>query len=253
MAIFNPSEVTGAGHALLAQVLAGTCKLRFTAVQAGDGHFSGDVMDLTELVNYRIDGRIVSVREIGAFAELDCIITNEHLDAFMEFREVGIRARGVMPGENPDDEEEVAALDETGILFAYTNAGNFASPMGPFNGVWLHEELFTIRVYTANTTDISAAITPTSFASEILYSNILSGLNAKNVQDAIDELIGSVGISINDAINNALAIHNTDPNAHQGRFNTIQAELNAIMSLLTQIQNAGSFLGASHLGANYLM
>jgi len=198
MAIFSNSEVTGKGHALLSKVLAGVCELKFTIAQAGDGHFNGDVLDLTELVNHRLDGRIVHVREMGKFTELDCIITNQHLAAFMEFREIGIGAN------DPD---------EGNILFAYANAGSNASPMGPFNGVWLHEEQFTIRVYTANATNIQAEITPSAFATEVVYNNAVSGLSAINAQDAIDELAamsGQPGGSIKDLI----IAHDQDLNAH---------------------------------------
>jgi len=183
MAIFSNSEITRAGHELLTRVLAGECKLKFTLAQAGDGRFDGDVMDLTGLVNHRVDGRIVGVREMGLFTELECLITNQTLTALLEFREIGIRAVGTV--------NDVPIGDS--ILFSYANAGDYASPVGPFNGVWLHEEQFTIRVYTANATDIRAEIVPTTFATEVRFNNTKSGLTAEDVQAAIDELATSVG------------------------------------------------------------
>jgi len=177
MAIFSESKVTKKGHALLAKVLAGITPFNFDIVQAGDGRFDGDVLELTELVSPRIDGKTIGVREMGTFTELEGIITNQTLAAFMEFREIGIRA------DDPD---------EGSILFAYANAGEFASPIGPFNGQWLHEERFTIRVYTANATNITATITPTTFATETYYDNTMSGLVSNNVQGAIDELVTQI-------------------------------------------------------------
>ena len=173
MAIFSATKVTAQGHALIAKVLAGETKFNFDIVQAGDGHFNGDPMDLTALVSHRLDGRIVDVREMGQFTELECIITNQALTAFMEFREFGIRA----------DDPDLGS-----ILFAYANAGDNASPMGPFNGVWLHEERFTVRVFTANATNITATIVQSTFATEVAFINTGTGLTAENVQNAIREL-----------------------------------------------------------------
>ena len=172
MAIFRPTEVTEKGLALLAKVLAGRCKLRFTLIQAGDGVWDEDVVELTSIVNHRLDGRIVSVREMGVFTEIRAMIDNSTLTEFMEFREIALLA------EDPDEGE---------ITFAYSSAEH-PSPIGAWNGTWLHEEEFTINVYTANATNIKATITPVAFASQVKYSNILSGLNAENTQDAIDEL-----------------------------------------------------------------
>jgi len=183
MAIFSATKVTALGHALIAKVLAGETKFNFDIVQAGDGRFDGDVMGLTELLNRRLDGRIVDVREMGTFTELECIITNQNLTAFMEFREFGIRA----------DDPDLGS-----ILFAYANAGDNASPMGPFNGVWLHEERFTVRVFTANATDITATIVQSAFATEIAFINNGTGLSAENVQDAIRELARMLGAHIDE-------------------------------------------------------
>ena len=96
MSIFNPNEVTRAGHALLHRSLSGQCRLHFTIVQAGDGHFDGDFMEITELVNHRLDGRVTDVREGGKFTEVDCHIDNSNLTSYMQFREVGLRATGIL-------------------------------------------------------------------------------------------------------------------------------------------------------------
>lgn len=175
MSIFNSNKLTNQGRALLAKVLAGRTKLNFTIMQAGDGHFDGDVLDLTELVSWRLNGEIVGSRDndVEPFTELDCFFTNETLTEMMEFREVGILA------EDPDDGE---------ILFCYTNAGNNASPIGAFNGIWLHEEFFTIRIYTANAENIRAEISTTAFATQTIFDNRISGLESTRVQGAIDEL-----------------------------------------------------------------
>jgi len=185
MAIFSATKVTAQGHALLAKVLAGETKFNFDIVQAGDGEFDGDVLELTELVNHRLDGRIVGVREMGTFTELECIITNQNLTEFMQFREFGIRA----------DDPDLGS-----ILFAYANAGDNGSPMGPFNGVWLHEERFTVRVYTANATNITATIVQSYFATEIVFDNTGSGLSAENVQDAIRELAQLLNTHIDETV-----------------------------------------------------
>lgn len=176
MAIFSETKVTKQGKALIAKVLSGQTKFNFDIVQAGDGHFDANnenPEDLTELINHRLNGRIVDVREMGEFTEVECIITNQYLTSFMEFREFGIRA---------DDPEHGS------ILFAYANAGDNASPIGPFNGVWLHEFRLVVRVHTANATNITATITASAFASEITFINKDTGLISENIQGAIREL-----------------------------------------------------------------
>ena len=194
--MFNESQVTVKGLALIAKVLAGRTKFNFDTIQAGDGHFNGTVKELTELVSPRLTGKIVRVREMGSFTELSCVITNQHLTNFMEFREIGIRV------DDPD---------EGSILFAYANAGEFASPIGPFNGVWVHEERFTIRVFTANATNITATIEATGYASEMEFINDGTGLVSENVQDAIEEVAEMLTTHINESV------YTSEP--HNIRFN----------------------------------
>ena len=267
MAIFNATKVTKQGHALISKVLAGQAGFNFNMVQAGDGEFEGDPMNLTELVNHRLDGKIVDVREMGQFTELECVITNQNLTAFMEFREFGIRA----------DDPDLGS-----ILFAYANAEDTPSPMGPFNGVWLHEERFTVRVYTANATNITATIAPSASATEITFINTDTKLTATTVQAAIHELSmlisthnsmsingekGAHGIRLNNGMleafdgeswNNTsnirvrdgaleyfdgetwndinitaedLTSHNQDPNAHSALISTLQGQIDEIPGL----------------------
>jgi hypothetical protein len=173
MAIFNKTELTAKGHAYLSKVLAGKSGFVFTGIKAGDGFYTDEILDLTGLVNFRLDGSIVSVKPMGKYAELECLLTNQHLAEFMELREIGIF---------------VADPDEGEILFAYTNAGEYSDPIGPYNGMFLHEEQFTIRVYTANAANIQAELVPTTYAAGIAYVNGVSGLAADNVQGAVDEL-----------------------------------------------------------------
>jgi len=182
MATFGPNTVTRQGFQLISKALAGRTGFNFSLFKAGDGRFTGNPETLTELVNFRLNGRIVGIREDDEFTELECIVDNRELTELMEFREIGIVA------DDPD-------LGQ--ILFAYTNAGEYPAFIGPFSGTWLHEELFKIRVYTANVANITATITPTSFAREIAFDNTGSGLNATNIQDAIVEIIreGQLGSS----------------------------------------------------------
>jgi hypothetical protein len=180
MAIFSETQLTKLGHELLAKVLSGQCQLHFEELWAGDGRYDGDVLDLEELVNPRLQGSIVRVQAMGVFTELEGLVTNEHLTSFLEFRELGVKA--VDP-------------DRGLILFAYTNAGDDADPIGPFNGVFMTEEQFIMRIYTANVAEITATIAPSTFATQISYSNALSGLKATTVQDAIDEHIFTSPVS----------------------------------------------------------
>ena len=232
MALFNHAETTAKGHALLHKVLSGRTKFKFTKIQTGDGHFDGKVSELTALIGPRIDGKIVGLREGGQFSQIDGYINNQDLTEFMEFREIGVFA------QDPDEGE---------ILFSYSNAQEHASPIGPFNGTWLHEESFTIRVYTANATDIQAEISPTAFAAEIRFDNTGTGLNATNLQDSVTELksmLNGQTVNAHDLVHD----HNQDPNAHSDRFAHLQSRLETLSKVGTielsesSIPNNGTIL-----------
>ena len=189
MAQFNDSQITEKGHQLLAKVLSGSTELKFTKIQAGDGYFEGDVWTLTNIISPKLDGKILGVKPIGRITEIEGLITNEKLTEFFSFRELGIYA---------------AKPDEGEILFAYTNAGDRADYIAAFNGQWLAEEHFTIQVYTANASNITAQIIHTSTASEIAYNNQTSGLNATNIQEAIDELKIISSSNANESVSRAM-------------------------------------------------
>ena len=173
MAQFNDSQVTEKGHHLLAKVLSKRTSLDFTKIKAGDGYFEGDIWELTEIISPKLNGKILSVKPNGRVTEVEGLLTNETLTEYFTFRELGIYARDPEEGE---------------ILFAYTNASDKADYMAAYNGQWLAEEHFTIQVYTANASNITAQFIHTSVAGEIAYDNRTSGMAAVNVQDAINEL-----------------------------------------------------------------
>ena len=125
MASIPNSELTAKGHALIHKVHTGRARFHFSGFQAGDGQLKGSIEELTELVNRRIDGKIVHVLEMGTFTQFVCVITNQHLTEGMVLREVGIWA------DDPD---------EGSILYAYADLSQHPSTIGEFSGRWLHEE-----------------------------------------------------------------------------------------------------------------
>jgi hypothetical protein len=178
MAIFKNTQITEKGHALLVKVLSKVCELDFTKMQAGDGEIDvneTDVFRLTGLINPRYDGIVVSATPKGKFSEVYCYFNNEGLTEILIFRELGIFAN------DPDEGE---------ILYAYANAGEYPDPIGPYDKdiAWLHEEQIYVDVYTANAANVNAILVPSSFAVQAAYDNRKSGMQAENVQDAIDEL-----------------------------------------------------------------
>ena len=183
MSVFVETRTTSAGFALLNRVLSGQCLLKFTKFYVGDGLFDGDISGLTDIINRRIKGRIVGIREGGRFTAVTGMISNQHLDGFMELREIGLWATGILSDGSP-----IPELGEEGVLFAYTNTDKLSSIIGEYNGKWFHEEEITLMVYTAYATNIMAEIVASSFAVEISFNNVFSGLRASNIQDAIDEL-----------------------------------------------------------------
>ena len=108
---------------------------------------------------------------------VNAYMTNETLTEFMLFSEVGVFAA------DPDEGE---------ILYAYASAGERGDFLPAYDGSpYIFEENFLIDIYTANVTILKINRVEIRYASEIRFINRRSGLQATNVQDAIDELSGN--------------------------------------------------------------
>ena len=108
MAEFNSHIITNAGRNLLARALAGEGKIIFTKAAFGDQKHSGNLREVTELKNKKLDLNIMNIRNDNGTAVLTVQISNENVEQSFQTEEFGVYAK--IEG------------DITEILYSYTTA-----------------------------------------------------------------------------------------------------------------------------------
>ena len=108
MAEFNSHIITNAGRNLLARALAGEGKVIFTKAAFGDQKYSGNLREVTELKNKKLDLNVMNIRNDNGTAVLTVQISNQNVDQSFQTEEFGVYAK--IEG------------DATEILYSYTTA-----------------------------------------------------------------------------------------------------------------------------------
>ena len=108
MAEFNSHIITNAGRNLLARALAGEGKIIFTKAAFGDQKHSGNLREVTELENKKLDLNVMNIRNDNGTAVLTVQISNENVEQSFQTEEFGVYAK--IEG------------DVTEILYSYTTA-----------------------------------------------------------------------------------------------------------------------------------
>ena len=108
MAEFNSHIITNAGRNLLARALAGEGKVVFTKAAFGDQKHSGNLREVTELKNKKLDLNVMNIRNDNGTAVLTVQISNQNVDQSFQTEEFGVYAK--IEG------------DATEILYSYTTA-----------------------------------------------------------------------------------------------------------------------------------
>ena len=108
MAEFNSHIITNAGRNLLARALAGEGKVIFTKAAFGDQKHSGNLREVTELKNKKLDLNVMNIRNDNGTAVLTVQISNQNVDQSFQTEEFGVYAK--IEG------------DITEILYSYTTA-----------------------------------------------------------------------------------------------------------------------------------
>jgi putative uncharacterized protein FNV2210 len=108
MADFNSHIITNAGRNLLARALAGEGKVLFTKAAFGDQKHSGNLREVTELKNKKLDLNVMNIRNDNGTAVLTVQISNQNVDQSFQTEEFGVYAK--IEG------------DATEILYSYTTA-----------------------------------------------------------------------------------------------------------------------------------
>ena len=108
MAEFNSHIITNAGRNLLARALAGEGKVIFTKAAFGDQKHSGNLREVTELKNKKLDLNVMNIRNDNGTTVLTVQISNQNVDQSFQTEEFGVYAK--IEG------------DATEILYSYTTA-----------------------------------------------------------------------------------------------------------------------------------
>lgn len=108
MAEFNSHIITNAGRNLLARALAGEGKVIFTKAAFGDQKHSGNLREVTELKNKKLDLNVMNIRNDNGTAVLTVQISNQNVDKSFQTEEFGVYAKI----EN----------DVSEVLYSYTTA-----------------------------------------------------------------------------------------------------------------------------------
>ncbi|WP_338964003.1 hypothetical protein [Fusobacterium nucleatum] len=108
MAEFNSHIITNAGRNLLARALAGEGKVIFTKAAFGNQKHSGNLREVTELKNKKLDLNVMNIRNDNGTAVLTVQISNQNVDQSFQTEEFGVYAK--IEG------------DITEILYSYTTA-----------------------------------------------------------------------------------------------------------------------------------
>ena len=108
MAEFNSHIITNAGRNLLARALAGEGKIIFTKAAFGDQKYSGNLREVSELKNKKLDLNVMNIRNDNGTAVLTVQISNQNVEQSFQTEEFGVYAKI----EN----------DVSEVLYSYTTA-----------------------------------------------------------------------------------------------------------------------------------
>ena len=181
---FEHVVLTKKSYEFVSHVVSGK-QMRFTKAQLGDGEITdpSNLADIDNLINYKTDAEIISVRGNGNQAIIDINISSDDITEAFKFREVGLFAE--IEGEE--------------ILYAYLNAGTKFDYLTPNAGGQIFRQTlqFVVAVGNAENVEIvfskadipEASITLTMLSDDIIdyIDNIKNGSNdhiAKTILDA---------------------------------------------------------------------
>lgn len=167
MANFGSFKITTAGLELEYKAQAGET-LNFTKFVLGDGYYTGDIKDLTDVVNEIREENVIrlNVQTLSSTKKVSIGFNINTADITTGFylREIGLFA------EDPDGGED--------ILVFYGNAGDTADYIQPTGSSTISEKLIDLEVYISNVDNITAVIdTSMVYATETQLENLQTIIN----------------------------------------------------------------------------
>ena len=178
MGAFKSAVITTKGQALLAKVVAGTCKLEFTKIAVSENTLSGDLASKTGIGTVKQSEKVASVvRQNGANVKVSASFSNETLGAGYYVRNIGLYAT------DPSDGEilySISVADESEAT---------ADWMPPFNGIGVSSLLVDLVTAVSNASSVEVTVDPSAGAT---VAQII------NLQEQIDDVRTFVGYEQDD-------------------------------------------------------
>lgn len=169
---------TAAGRTLHARALAGAT-LTFTKMEMGDGNLgSGSIENRTALVHTVASVGISSLRHSGNVAFISGNFTNADITEGFYWKEIGLFAADP---DNPNDRSK-------DILYCYQNADENADYI-PASDSELISKRVSIAAIVSNAATVTATFGPVIRAADVTFDNTTTGMEAEDVQAAIEELV----------------------------------------------------------------
>ena len=164
MADFGKFEITNDGIEIEYKAQIGK-PLNFTKFILGDGEYSGDILDLTSLVNpiKTVEVKRLDIQELTTVKKviIGFNLNTADIQTGFYLREIGLYAK------DPDTNQEK--------LVFYGNSGDTADYISPNTGTTISEKLIDLNLYLSNVDDITAVID-----SSLVYATIQDFENFKN-------------------------------------------------------------------------
>lgn len=168
MADFSAFKITNVGIALETRVQSGT-PLNFTKFILGNGNFTGNVKNLTALINPIMEvpvSRLKSQSGDNSKVSIGFDLSSQDVTTGFYLREIGVYA------ENPDGGSD--------ILVFYGNAGDTADYIEPKTSATMTEKMIDIEMYIDSASTITAVIDSSLvYATQDDLNNVQTAINGK--------------------------------------------------------------------------
>ena len=138
MSEFKNKSITTKGMELLSKALSGEV-LEFTKIELGDGNFTGDIGEATELIQLKQSLPITKISRKGSQVTLSTILKIEDIATSFDWSEIGVYAKG-------SDDVEIL------YMYGYTENTSYISKDS------LNEKLIHVTVMVSNVAEVTARI-----------------------------------------------------------------------------------------------
>lgn len=153
MGAFKSAVITTKGQALLAKVVAGTCKLNFTKIAVSENTLSGDLASKTGIGTIKQSTAVASViKQNNSNVKVSASFNNETLKAGYYVRNIGLYATDPQEGE---------------ILYSISVADESTATadwMPPFNGIGVSSLMVDLVTAVSNASSVTVEVDPTATA-----------------------------------------------------------------------------------------